>query len=146
MQRKFEIEGFRIASDGESASYLPEEAPMKAVLLEEYGGPEKLHYTNTPLPLIGDDEVLVRVRATSINPVDYKLRSGALRNVWPLAFPVILGRDLAGEVENAGPAVAGFAKGMRVMALANGTYAEYAAAKADALTAIPDSLSFAQAA
>jgi NADPH:quinone reductase-like Zn-dependent oxidoreductase len=119
---------------------------MKAVLLEEYGGPEKLHYTTTDLPPVGDNEVLVRVRATSINPVDYKLRSGALRSVMPLEFPAILGRDLVGEVEDVGQNVTGFAKGMRVMALANGTYAECATAKADLLATVPDSLSYVQAA
>jgi len=119
---------------------------MKAVLLEEYGGPEKLRYTSTDLPPCGDKEILVRVRATSINPVDYKLRSGILRNVMPLDFPAILGRDLVGEVEDIGRDVTGFSKGMRVMALANGTYAEFTTAKADALTPIPDSLSYVQAA
>ena len=119
---------------------------MKAVLLEEYGGPEKLRYTTTNLPPCGENEVLVRVRATSINPVDYKLRSGELRNVMPLDLPAILGRDLVGEVEEVGRDVTGFSKGMRVMALANGTYAEFATVKADVLAAIPDSLSFVQAA
>ncbi len=119
---------------------------MKAVLLEEYGGPEKLRYADVDLPPYGDYEVLVRVRATSINPVDYKIRSGAVRQRMPIEFPAILGRDLAGEVEAAGRSVTGFAKGMRVMALANGAYAEYATAKADVLAPIPGALSFEQAA
>lgn len=119
---------------------------MKAVLLDEYGGPEKLHYTDTDLPPYGDNEVLVRIRATSINPVDYKIRSGAVRQRMPVDFPAILGRDLAGEVEAAGRSVTGFPKGMRVMALANGTYAEFTTAKADVLSPIPDALSFEQAA
>jgi NADPH:quinone reductase-like Zn-dependent oxidoreductase len=119
---------------------------MKAVLLEEYGGPEKLRYESTDLPPCGDNEVLVRVRATSINPVDYKIRSGAMRNLMPVEFPAILGRDLVGEVEETGRDVTGFSKGMRVMALANGTYAEYTTAKADVLAPIPDSLSYVQAA
>lgn len=119
---------------------------MKAVLLEEYGGPEKLLYTDTEIPPYGDNEVLVRVRATSINPVDYKIRSGAIRHRMPVDFPAILGRDLAGEVEATGRNVTGFPKGMRVMALANGTYAEFTTAKADVLAPIPDALSFEQAA
>jgi NADPH:quinone reductase-like Zn-dependent oxidoreductase len=120
---------------------------MKAVLLEEYGGPEKLKYTNSAeMPPYGDNEVLVRIHATSINPIDYKLRSGAMRQFMPLEFPEILGRDLSGEVVAAGKSVTGFSKGMRVMALANGTYAEYTTARADVLAPIPDALTFEQAA
>jgi NADPH:quinone reductase-like Zn-dependent oxidoreductase len=119
---------------------------MKAVLLDEYGGPEKLRYTETNVPPYGENEVLVKIRATSINPVDYKIRSGAVRSFMPVEFPAILGRDLVGEVEAAGRNVAGFPKGMRVMALANGTYAEYTTARADVLAPIPESLSFVQAA
>src|SRR5947209_5042295 len=119
---------------------------MKAVLLHEYGGPDRLRYEDTDVPEFGDNEVLVRVRATSINPVDWKIRSGAARGRFPVDFPGILGRDLVGEVEAWGANVNGFTKGMRVMALANGTYAEYTVAKADVLAPIPDTLSFAQAA
>lgn len=119
---------------------------MKAVLLYEYGGPENLRYEDTEIPEIGDKEVLVQVRATSINPVDYKIRSGSAKNRMPVEFPAILGRDLAGEVVQAGRDVTGFPKGMRVMGLANGTYAECAVAKADVLAPIPDALSFEQAA
>jgi len=120
---------------------------MKAVLLEEYGGPEKLRYTDAAdTPPYGDNEVLVKVHATSINPIDYKLRSGAMRQYVPLEFPEILGRDLAGEVVATGKSVTGFSKGMRVMAIANGTYAEFTTARADVLAPIPDALTFEQAA
>jgi NADPH:quinone reductase-like Zn-dependent oxidoreductase len=119
---------------------------MKAVLLYEYGGPEKLRYEDTDVPDYGDNEVLVRVRATSLNPVDWKIRSGAARARMPVEFPAILGRDLSGEVVAAGRNVSGFPKGMRVMALANGTYAECTVAKADTLAPIPDALSFEKAA
>jgi NADPH:quinone reductase-like Zn-dependent oxidoreductase len=119
---------------------------MKAVLLHQYGGPEELNYQDTGDPTYGDNEVLVRVRATSINPVDYKIRSGAAKARMPVEFPAILGRDLAGEVVAAGRNVTGFPKGMRVMALANGTYAELTVAKADVLAPIPDALTFEQAA
>ena len=119
---------------------------MKAVMLYEYGGPEQLRYEDTDIPEYGDNEVLVRVHATSINPIDYKVRSGAAKARMPVEFPAILGRDLSGEVVEAGAAVTGFPKGMRVMALANGTYAEYAVAKADVLSPIPDALDFAKAA
>ena len=72
---------------------------MKAVLLYEYGGPEQLRYEEVDDPKCGDDEVLVKVKATSINPIDYKLRSGAAKARMPLELPAILGRDLSGEVD-----------------------------------------------
>jgi len=118
---------------------------MKAVLLYSYGGAEQLRYEETTMPHCGDDEVLVRVCATSINPIDVKIRSGAAKSRIPIEFPAILGRDLSGEVVETGRKVQGFPKRMRVMALANGTYAEYAVAKADVLAPIPDALSFEQA-
>ena len=118
---------------------------MKAVLLYAYGDPEQLRYEETDMPKYGDDEVLVRVSATSINPIDVKIRSGAAKARMPVKFPAILGRDLAGEVAEAGRTVRGFPKGMRVMALANATYAEYTVAKAEVLAPIPDALSFEQA-
>ena len=119
---------------------------MKAVLLHEYGDVSQLRYEDSDVPAFGDNEVLVRVRATSVNPVDYKIRSGAAKARMPVDFPAILGRDLSGEVVAAGRNVTGFPEGMRVMALANGTYAEYTVAKADVLAPIPDALSFEQAA
>jgi NADPH:quinone reductase-like Zn-dependent oxidoreductase len=97
---------------------------MKAVVLHQYGGPEQLRYEDSERPGYGDNEVLVRVKATSVNPVDFKIRSGAAKARMPVEFPAILGRDLSGEVVECGRSVAGFSKGMRVMALANGTYAE----------------------
>jgi NADPH:quinone reductase-like Zn-dependent oxidoreductase len=119
---------------------------MKAVLLYSYGDPSQLRYEETALPNYGDNEVLVRVRATSVNPIDLKLRSGAVKSRIPLTLPAILGRDLSGEVAEAGRSVTGFSKGMRVMALANRTYAEYTVATADVLAPIPEALSFEQAA
>lgn len=119
---------------------------MKAIVLHQYGGPEQLRYEDSDRPEFGDNEVLVRVKATSVNPVDFKIRSGAAKARMPVDFPAILGRDLSGEVVEAGRSVQGFPKGMRVMALANGTYAEYTVARADVLAPIPDALSFEQAA
>jgi NADPH:quinone reductase-like Zn-dependent oxidoreductase len=120
---------------------------MKAVVLYEYGDIDKLQYeTNQQEPPFGPNEVRVRVRATSINPIDWKLRSGAARARMPIQFPAILGRDLAGEVVDFGRDVTGFKKGQRVMGLAHGTYAEFTTVKADILAPIPDKLSFEQAA
>jgi NADPH:quinone reductase-like Zn-dependent oxidoreductase len=124
-----------------------EDIAMKAVVLSEYGSVDKLRVENDQAePPFGPGEVRVRVRATSINPIDWKLRSGAARKLFPLEFPAILGRDLAGEVADVGRDVTGFSKGMRVMALANGTYAEFTTVRADVLAPIPEKLSFEQAA
>ena len=119
---------------------------MKAVVLHAYGEVDQLRYEESDQPEAGAAEVLVRVRATSINPIDWKVRSGAAKNRFPVDFPAILGRDLAGEVVAAHPSVSGFEPGMRVMALANRTFAEYTVAKADSLAPIPEALSFEQAA
>lgn len=119
---------------------------MKAVVLEEYGDVERLGMQDLDDPPVGSGEVLVRVRATSVNPVDWKIRSGAAKGKLDVELPAILGRDLAGVVERTGPGVTGFTKGQRVMALANGTYAELTTVKADVLAPIPDALSFEQAA
>jgi len=119
---------------------------MKAVLLYSYGDPSQLRYEETALPKYGDNEVLVKVRATSINPIDVKIRSGAAKSRFPVEFPAILGRDLSGEVVEAGRKVKGFPKGMSVMALTNRTYAEYTVAAAEVLAPIPEALSFEQAA
>lgn len=117
---------------------------MKAIVLEQFGGVDKLQLEDVDEPAVGAGEVRVRMRATSINPVDWKIRSGELKG--RIELPAILGRDVAGEVDKVGEGVTGFKKGQRVMALANGTYAEYATAKADVLAPIPDKLNFEQAA
>lgn len=119
---------------------------MKAIVMEQFGDVNQLQLEEVDEPAVGSGEVRVRMRATSVNPVDWKIRSGAVRGRIDVDLPAILGRDLSGEVEAVGPGVTGFAKGQRVMALANGTYAEFATAKADVLAPIPDKLSFEQAA
>jgi NADPH:quinone reductase-like Zn-dependent oxidoreductase len=119
---------------------------MKAVVIDGFGGVDQLHIQNVDDPPVGAGEVLVRVRATSVNPLDLKIRNGSLKGIVDVELPAILGRDLAGEVVRAGEGVTGFPKGMRVMAMANGTYAELTTAKADVLAPIPDKLSYEQAA
>jgi NADPH:quinone reductase-like Zn-dependent oxidoreductase len=120
---------------------------MKAVVIDGFGGVDQLHIQNVDDPEVGRGEVLVRVRATSVNPVDLKIRSnGSAAKRMGVELPAILGRDLAGDAVRAGPGVVGFAPGQRVMAMANGTYAELTTAKADVLAPIPDKLSYEQAA
>jgi NADPH:quinone reductase-like Zn-dependent oxidoreductase len=119
---------------------------MKAVVIEGFGGVDKLHIQEVDDPPVGRGEVLVRVHATSVNPVDLKIRDGSAAKRMGVELPAILGRDLAGEVVRAGESVVGFEKGQRVMAMANGTYAELTTVKADVLAPIPDKLSYEQAA
>jgi NADPH:quinone reductase-like Zn-dependent oxidoreductase len=119
---------------------------MKAVVLHEYGGPDKLKYEDVPDPVAGDGEVLVRVTATSINPIDFKLRSGAMKGVYPLELPTILGRDISGVVRTVGKGVTGFNSGDKVMALGNKAYAELAVVSAKDLALVPDKLDLVKAA
>ena len=113
---------------------------MKAVVLHEYGGPSKLKYEDFPDPQPGPGEVLVRVQAVSLNPIDWKMRSGAAKERFPLEFPAILGRDVAGVVREVGEGVQGFKDGDRVFALANKTYAELCVVKASDLAIVPEGL------
>jgi NADPH:quinone reductase-like Zn-dependent oxidoreductase len=111
---------------------------MKAVVLHEYGSASKLKYEDFADPVPAADEVLVRVQAVSLNPVDWKMRSGAAKERFPVSFPAILGRDLAGVVRELGADVKNFKVGDRVFALSHSTYAELAVVKASDLALIPD--------
>lgn len=71
---------------------------MKAVQMHGYGGIDQLRYEDVPDPKPGPDEVLIKVRATSVNPIDWKIRRGDLKDVMPLRFPVILGRMLRAKL------------------------------------------------
>jgi len=118
---------------------------MKAVLLLGYGGVDQLSYGDAPDPKPADDEVLIRVAATSVNPVDWKIREGYMKQIMPLELPAILGRDVAGEVVSAGSKVQQFKAGDKVLGLVNHGYAEMLTAKADDLALIPEGLSMEQA-
>jgi len=111
---------------------------MKAVVLHEYGPPSNLKYEDFDDPKPGEGEVLVRVSAVSINPVDLKMRSGAAKDRFPVEFPGVIGRDVAGVVREVGDGVTNFLAGDRVMALASHTYAELCIVKASDLAKIPD--------
>jgi len=113
---------------------------MKAVVLHEYGPPSKLVYEDFEDPIPARGEVLVRVHAVSLNPVDWKMRSGAAKERFPVTFPAILGRDVAGIVAKLGEGVEGFKLGDRVFALSHATYAEFCVVKASDLALIPEGL------
>jgi NADPH:quinone reductase-like Zn-dependent oxidoreductase len=112
---------------------------MKAVRIHEYGGPEKLVFdTDVPAPVVGDDSVLVEAVATSVNPIDWKIRSGARQKDFPLKLPAILGKDVSGVVRDVGVNVRSFKPGDRVLAVADATYAELVLVQAAVLTHLPD--------
>ena len=119
---------------------------MKAVVLHEYGGPNKLTYEDVPDPVAGEGQVLVRVAASSVNPIDYKMRSGAAKDRFPLELPAILGRDISGIVREVGEGVNGFKPGDKVMALGNKAYAELAVVAAKDLALVPEKLDLVKAA
>ncbi len=120
---------------------------MKAVMLHEYGGPEKLKFEDNVLePQIGGNTVLIAAAAASVNPIDWKLRSGAYQKVYPLSLPVILGRDVSGIVRAVGANVKHFKVGDRVLALTNKTYAELVAVEDSDVTHLPDGMDLADAA
>lgn len=119
---------------------------MKAAVLHEYGPPSKLKYEDFPDPKTGPGEVLIRVQAASINPVDWKIRSGAAKDLFPVTFPAVLGRDVAGTVRELGEGVENFMVGERVFALAWATYAELCVVKASQLARIPEGLEMTAAA
>jgi NADPH:quinone reductase-like Zn-dependent oxidoreductase len=120
---------------------------MKAVVLHEYGGPEKLKFENNVFdPQISEGMVLITSTAASVNPIDWKMRSGARQKDFPLAFPAILGRDVSGVVRAVGASVKHFKPGDRVLALSNATYAELVAVNDSDVTHLPDGVDLADAA
>ena len=119
---------------------------MKAVVVHQYGGPEVLKFEEYPDPVPGPGEVLVRIAATSVNPIDYKRRAGLTKDFYPMKFPGLIGVDMAGTVVKIGPGVEGFSVGDQVFAMADNTYAELCVVKAAILAKVPEGLDLIQAA
>lgn len=123
---------------------------MKAVIINQYGGKEQLKEVNAPEPKIEDHQVLVEMKATSVNPIDWKLREGYLKEIMPFDFPIILGWDAAGIIKKTGKSVTHFKVGDAVFARPDttrfGTYAEFAAIDEDKLSLKPENISFEEAA
>jgi NADPH:quinone reductase-like Zn-dependent oxidoreductase len=125
---------------------------MRAVAIDRWGGREELGVVEIDAPPVAPDGVLVRVRAAGLNPVDWKVREGRLAGAFPASFPVVLGWDAAGVVEEVGPAVTWFKPGDEVYGycrrhnLQYGTYAEYTTVPESFLAHKPESLSFEEAA
>ena len=119
---------------------------MKAIVVHQYGGPEVLKFEEYPDPVPGSGEVLVRVAAASVNPIDYKRRAGLTKDFYPLQFPGLIGVDVSGTVVKLGPGVEGFSVGDRVFAMADNTYAELCVVKASVLAKVPKGLDLIEAA
>lgn len=122
---------------------------MKAVRMHAFGGPEVLVVDDIPVPQPRDGEALVKVHAASVNPVDWKMRSGATR-LSQDQLPMVLGRDVAGTVEKCGPGASPLKEGEAIYAMlgqrARGGYAEYVLIKPNEAAAKPRSLDFVHAA
>ncbi len=119
---------------------------MKAIVVHQYGGPEVLKFEDYPDPVAGPGEVLVRVAASSVNPIDYKRRAGLTKDFYPMTFPGLIGVDMAGTVVKIGPGVEGFSAGDQVFAMADNTYAELCVVKAASLAKVPKGLDLIEAA
>jgi NADPH:quinone reductase-like Zn-dependent oxidoreductase len=121
---------------------------MKAIRVHAYGGPEQLRLEETPQPKVESGKVLVRIHAVSVNPIDFKLASGNMRQIMPINFPWIPGGDFSGVVEEVGSGVTGLAKGDAVYgdASGGGAYAEFYAGPASMIAPKPRRLSDVEAA
>lgn len=122
---------------------------MHVIRIHKFGGPEVLKDEVLPVPRPGDDEILVRVKAASVNPVDYKTREGRFARQSDEALPIILGRDLSGEIEAAGSKVRDVSRGQSIFALLGydrGAYAQHVVLKPGEWALKPDNISHIEAA
>ena len=133
----------------------PIESPsqtMSAIAFDTFGDATVLNVKKVPRPEVKSGEVLVRISHTSVNPVDWKIRLGYLKDMLPHVFPIIPGWDAAGVIESVGPGVTDYKIGDRVAAYArlpqvhSGTYAEYISLPTNYLARVDSKLSFEQAA
>ena len=123
---------------------------MKAARIHAYGAPSEIRIEEAPLPTLNDDDVLIRVVATSVNPVDWKIRKGYLKAMIPYEMPLIMGWDVSGIIEKTGPAVTKFKPGDTVYSrpdiARNGAYAEYVAVRESEVAFKPATISHIEAA
>jgi len=123
---------------------------MKAIIMKTYGDVSVLKETELPIPTLQEHEVLVEIHAASVNPVDWKIRSGHMSAILSYQLPIVLGMDFAGVVKRIGKGVNHFKVGDAVLAKAsimnNGAYAEFTAIDEQLLVLMPQNLSFAEAA
>ena len=125
---------------------------MRAIAITEFGGRDKLRLMDLPAPVAADGDVLIHIRAAGVNPVDWKIREGMLKDRFPHEFPLILGWDAAGVVAKHGKNANRLSEGDEVFAycrkplVRDGTYAEYIAMPEDNVALKPKAFSFEEAA
>lgn len=123
---------------------------MKAAFINKYGKEEKLQVGTVAMPAAKDNEVLIKIKAASVNPIDFKIKAGLLKFVRSYKFPLVLGHDLSGEIVEVGSKVTKFKKGDLVFSRPNndsiGTFAEYVAVPENEVSKKPENISFEQAA
>jgi len=125
---------------------------MKAIAINEFGGRDKLQFMDLPMPEIKPGEILVKVKTAGVNPVDWKIREGYIKDLFPYEFPIILGWDAAGIVEQAGEEVTRFTEGDEIFAycrkpmVQGGAYAEYIVLEEEHAAIKPKNTSFEEAA
>jgi NADPH:quinone reductase-like Zn-dependent oxidoreductase len=127
-------------------SFIMASSTMQVVRAHDYGAPDVLKLEHVPTPEPGADQVLLRLKAAGVNPVDWKSRAGMYKQFWPLQFPWTPGIDGAGTVEALGANVTQFKKGQAVFGIVIGGYAEYALAQAADIQPKPENISFEEAA
>src|SRR5712672_1650041 len=144
MSRTIEAISKRPGATSEKKSASATSQTMKAIRIHNYGGPEVLQYEDAPRPKPQAGEVLIRVHAAGVNPIDWKVRQGHMRDFWPHKFPLILGWDLSGVVEQLGRGVSRFKIGDEVYSLPdptrNGAYADHIVVRESELALKPNSL------
>jgi NADPH:quinone reductase-like Zn-dependent oxidoreductase len=124
---------------------MPAAESMKVIQIEQFGGPEVLREQSVQIPVPGDGEILVKVDAAGVNPVDYKIRAGKYPAVKQDKLPYVLGRDVAGTVIRCGAHHDGFSEGDTIIAMPGidrGGYAEYVLVKTSEAALKPGSLDF----
>jgi NADPH:quinone reductase-like Zn-dependent oxidoreductase len=145
-----ENQEFRSSAKGETTMATTKQAALpsliKAVQIAQYGGSEQLKYEEAPLPEIGPGQVLAKVRYAGLNPIDWKIREGDMKQAHPATFPLTLGQDFAGEIVTGGGDLGNFRTGERVFGFGEGTYAEFTAAAITDIGPIPEKMDFAVAA
>lgn len=119
---------------------------MKAIQIHKYGHVDQMALERVPRPKAGKGQILVKIHDAGVNPVDWKIREGYMREYRPASFPYTMGQDFSGEVVEVGQGVTGFSTGDNVFGFSLGSYAEYAIASPDGLAHMPKSVDFVTAA
>ncbi|MGE8429987.1 MAG: NADP-dependent oxidoreductase [Sphingobacterium sp.] len=120
---------------------------MKAIQFDNYGDSSVLHLNEISLPKLGAKDIMIKISAVSVNPLDIKLRNGEMKNFMPILFPFTPGLDVAGTVEKVGEKVTKFNKGDKVFATTFGnTYSEFVSLEESIVSKMPKILNFAEAA